>query len=677
MKIASLVKLSENINSFFFELEFKIESSITEETRYVIIDNSCDHRQLCQEYSYVKFISVDQVVDKSNFLSLNGVLILDEDQLLSSYGIMYLKRFFTSTPSIHFLEDFKSVYSDELSFKISSFGVTGVYSDKVYSYFQDRDFNKVKARLVFSTMISLFSSIEESIRFPIEFELGSNDHSVGLNFSMSSDEISISDFKLKYVDFINMISQHCSFVEVSYINELSKINLSIVIDENEDVNTCVSFIDIANIREKRKEIRFTPSLGSFLKEKIKEVEQEEEVTVFTSELDEVDYKTLPPDKLKEEVLTKIKNESGQSADDDTEVPEDYLEKEASEVIKGGSDEKDQVQTIKSLKEEDKKFVSTVSSSSDEKDFALKISSSFNNEMKNEMMRVQSTGENFDMNKVMTTIISKSQNDGLIKEESKEYIASLSQEELTEKVMSLVNFSSNDHDKLIIEKLTKREKIFKQKAFKFEKEAKILSIEVKKSESLFRSEYLKLERQVSAKEKIAHKFKETLINVSKQKDKEIMDLKTNIDNLSNAKTKDSNIQNNSQLKRSSKIEEHLIRKLDQEKKNSRSMISEVSKAKLAIKEAQAKQQGLASYIKKLELSVATLKKDKVDLSKSSTKQNAVGARERKLELSLRKMQMEIKKSRVGSVELKKKYIKLKNENTALQNQIDRSKSKKAA
>lgn len=676
MKLASLVNLSENISNFLKECDYQVATNISDETTHVIIDNSCDQKSILDQHKKIKFISIDKVSDKAKFLDLSGVLILEEDQLLSSYGLMYLKRFFTSTPSIHFLEDFERIYSDELSFKISSFGVTGVYSDKIYSYFEDRDFNKVKARVVFNIVISLFSSIEKSIRFPIEFELGSSSDSVGFNFSMSSDELSICDFKHNYIDFINMLSTYCSFVEVSYINELSKINLSLVIDENESTSSSISFIDIPNIRDSRKKIAFTPSLDSFLKEKIKETELVEELA-FQNEFEDIDYESIPPDKIKEEILTKIKNESGQSADDYSEIPADYLEKEASEVIGSKTTDEDSAQLVKSLKDEDKKFVQTVSSSEDEKDFALKISSNFNKEMKNEIMRVQSSGESFDINKVMKSIITNSQNQGLIKIESKDYLESLSQEQIAEKVMSLVNFSSNEHDQQIIDKLTKREKIFKQKAYKFEKEAKLLSIEVKKSESLFRSEYLKLERQISGKELMANKFRETLINVSKQKDKEISDLKTSLYNIEHEKLKDDKSTSTSNLNRNSKVEEHLVRKLEQEKINSRSMINEISKSKLEVKEAQIKQQRLTNYIKKLEASLASFKKEKSDSSKGSTKQNTVGARERKLELSLRKMQMELKNSRVSSIEMKKRYIKLKSENTALQNKIDRSKSKKAA
>jgi len=673
VKILSMVSdLSENLQSFFSELNFElIYSESNEICEYIIINEEHDIVSLAQEYKDSKFISLCDPIDLEVFIQNSGVLTLDESILVCEYGTNLYSRFFQKTPSVHFREDFEQIYNDEFNFKVSSLGVTGNYSDQVYNYFADKNFDKIKSRLFFNSLITLLSQIEGRVRFPIDFELASNSDSVGMNVSFVAKEVSVDNFKDQFITLFGSMLENTSFLELSFISDYNKLNLCAVWDRKPEVNKVFSLIDIPCVTNVKKDLDFHFS---------QDLEEDGKSEMFSGgELEDLDLDIVAGDIFDEEVNVVKDNalkeeESAQvvagHGDDnladnaETIVPEGYLEEEISERISASAPEELSVQKFPELADKEKEFVTMLAGEKKEEEFISRISSKANNELKEALFKISSSSEESSLDETISTIMSATGNDS---EESRVFLKSLGAKELEQRVLSIISVSEEKDLEVKSLNTQKRENALKEKVFELEKELKKQELQDGHQDTLHGSELARIEKVIASKDLVIQKNKEAMENITTNKDKKIAELTEKIERLQ--KKNNENFEA-APFKTSDEVEQRLISKLDDQKKQSGLLVRQLGDSKRETKDVLLKSEGLKNHIKKLEMTVKSLKE-------RSSKPQGPSVNEKRLEANAKKLQEALKNAKNESVEIKRNFMKSKSENTALKNELDRLKSKKAA
>ena len=672
VKILSMIaELSDNIQNFFSELDFELVYNESNDfCEYIIINEEHDIEALAKEYKGAKFISLSDPVDLEAFIQNNGVLTLDESILVCEYGTNLYSRFFQKTPSVHFREDFEQIYNEEFNFKVSSLGVTGNYSDQVYNYFTEKNFDKVKSRLFFNSLIALLSQIEGSVRFPVDFELASNSESVGMNVSFVAKEVSSKHFKERFITLFASMLENTSFLELSFISDYNKLNLCAVWDRKPEVNKVFSLIDISCVKGVRKNLDF------HFDQKLNADDKSE---MFSGgELESLDLDVVAGDIFDEDVNVVKGNESQENdssqvvtgsrenlgEQEEVFVPSGYLEEEISQRISAKEQEEEHLQRFPELADKEKEFVARLCGEKQQEEFITKISSKLVDELKEELVTISGSNDDADLDKVVNTIVSITGNDS---KESKVYLKSLGPKAIAKRIESIA--SVNEQKALEVKKLNtqKREDVLKEKVFELEKELKKREIQDGHQDTLHESKLTKAEKIIASKDLVIEKNKEAMENITSIKDKKIAELTEKIERLQRRNTEQFEAE---PFKTSDEVEQRLMNKLEEQKKQSGLLIRQLSDSKKEIKDVLLKSEGLKNHIKKLEVTVKGLKE-------RNSRSQGPSANERRLEEGTKKLQDALRNAKNESVEVKRNFMKVKSENMALKNELDKLKSKKAA
>lgn len=674
MKILSLVKnIPSNIENFFKEASVEVVTGHQDEFRYILVDTTTDLMNISSKYLNKGIISINEEVNRELLIENNGVLLLCESVLLSSFGLFFYKRFFMESPSLHVTESLSNKYKDHFKHQVNSLFVTGSYFDEVYKYFSLRGFDAIKSRIFLNNLVLFIDGFKESISMPLTINGMSNDSSIMMSFELEiNDEV---NFDLGHTDIsrsklLKNLVENTSFFEVSIIKNSNKISFCAEWDKNLSMPSAFSFISLESINKKTEEIHFTPSYDTFIEGQIKELEEsvtevEEATKDEVSESESIN--SSDPDVIKEEVVNKIKESAKQDPFELGVLPDNYLEEEIQKVdhslVKANSTK------VESLKDEDE-FISKISGTKNKDEFVQKISNSFEEGLKNELMKVKSTGsDKMSVDGLMRSIVNSAKDQGAFNGKSDKVIDSMSSEELIEKVLSLISQRGRQLDQDEIKKYEEREMVLKMNAYKFEREAKVLSLEVKKTEKMFESEVKKIQRSIESRDRMVKKTKETLQKVAAHKDKEIAELRRRLEEANKAKSSTASSSANDE----NKMEKHLVKKIESEKNTSRQLITELSKKKSEAKKLSSSVEALKATIKKQEYLISSLEK-KTKTKKTST---TMSINEKRLDMSLKKAKEENAKLKKDSTRVKKEYMKLKNEFNTLKNTTKGHSGKKAS
>lgn len=652
-------KISNNILKFFKEVDVTVSSDPEVPFDYILVDTVAGMEEANQFFFGKQLISINENVNPDKFIDKNGALIFSESVLLSSFGQMFYKRFFLQSPSLHLAEDLVETYADQFKYHINSLTVTGSYFDDIYSYFSKRGFDSVRSRLFLNTLILFISGLEKCVSMPLSISGMSNKNSIVMSFEL--DVIDELEFKLEKTKtnlrhILLKMLEYTNFCEMSYVEESQKLVICAEWDLNISMLTIFSFMNVEKIVNNIKDTNFKPSFDEYVMQQMKEIEESEEV-VNTKDLDKIENTEVSKDLdlIKEEVIAKIKKDSKEDPFEIEEIPDSYLEDEIRKI--DGQIESEESAKVKATPK-DEEFFKKVTGVKEKKEFIQKISSSFEDGLKKELMRVQSNGEeSIPVKKLMSTILETAKVKGALSSKSDDVLKEMSTDEVIENVLALISSNSENDDSEEIEKLKAHEKMLKEKSYKLEREVKILSREIQKTERMFESEIMKMNRSIEARDQVVKKTKSVLEKVTLHKDKEIAGLRKRLDDNSS-----SSVNSKKGTTNDERIEKHLQRKIDNEKKVSRKLITDLSKKKAEMKKAMGVIDNLKAIVKKHEGALRATERDK----QSNKSNSGMSLNEKRLDMSLKKAKLEVDKLKKDVNRVRKENMKLKNEKNTLIN-----------
>lgn len=652
-------KISGNIQKFFSEVDVTVTSDPAIEFDYILVDNFAGIEEANQFFSNKQLISLNENINPEKFIDKNGILIISESVLLSSFGQMFYERFFLQSPSLHLPEDLVENYADHFKYQVKSLSLTGSYFDDIFNYFSIRGFDSVRSRLFLNTLILFVSGLENCVSMPLSISGMSNEKSIVMSFEL--DVVDDLKFKLEKTKttlrhILLKMLEYSNFCEISYIEESKKIIICTEWDLNISMLSVFSFMNVKKIINNIKDIDFKPSFDDYVLQQMKEIEDSEGVAV-ARDLETIESVEVSKDldKVKDEVISKIKGASGIDPFEVEEVPDSYLEDEIKKI--DGEFEKNE-SSKKVSSESDDEFFTKVTAVKEKKEFSQKISQSFEDGLKNELMRVKSSGDkNISVDRLMESVLSSAKSKGALSEKSDDVLKSMNSDEIMEKVLTLIGGESSSDNSEEVEKLKAHEKMLKEKSYRLEREVKVLSREIQKTERMFESEIMKMNRSIEARDQVVKKTKSVLEKVTNHKDKEIAELRRKISDAAS---------NSSDSKKSvtsdERIEKHLQRKIESEKKVSRKLITDLSKKKTEMKKAMSIIDTLKATVKKHEGALRAAGHEK----KANRSGGGMSLNEKRLDMGLKKAKLEIEKLRKDTTRIRKENIQLKNEKNTLIN-----------
>lgn len=652
-------KISDNILNFFRQVDVTVTSDPESDFDYILIDNLAGIEEANQFFSNKQLISINENINASKFIDKSGVLILSESVLLSSFGQMFYERFFLQSPSLHLPEDLRESYTDHFKYQVNSLSVTGSYFDDIFDYFSVRGFDSVSSRIFLNTLILFISGLNKCISMPMSISGMSNEKSIvmsfeldvidDLEFKLEKTKITLQEILLKMMDYSN-------FCEISYIEESKKILICTEWDLNTSMLSIFSFMNVRDIVNNIKDINFKPSFDDYVLQQMKEIEDSEEA-VFAKDSEKAESIKVNQnlDEVKEEVISKIKEESEEDPFEVEEIPDSYLEDEIRKI--DGEIEKKESSTVPPSKKEDD-FLTKISAEKEKKKFSQKMTSSFEDGFKNELMRVKSTGEkSISVDRLMNSVLESAKNKGAITSNSDDVLKSMSSEEVMEKILDLIRAESSSRDDEEIKKLKAHEKMLKEKSYKLEREVKVLSREIQKTERMFESEMMKMNRSIEARDQVVKKTKGVLEKVTIHKDKEIAELRRRLGEATSSTDKAKK-----GIAADERIEKHLQRKIENEKKVSRKLITDLSKKKAEMKKAMGIIDNLKATVKKQEGALRAAGHEK----KANRSGSGMSLNEKRLDMALKKAKLEVEKLKKDTNRIRKENMQLKNEKNTLIN-----------
>lgn len=446
------------------------------------------------EEKTIKLISYGAFLDLSLFINNNGVLILDDAQFenpIYQKGISYL---FEKTSSLNLNSLFQNSFNEFHQFSISTHSSVGQLTDQAARIISSKNFNPALVRSYLDHLILYFAYLEKENlgSSPFEVEFGFNDDGFCILGFMK-----VKDFDIYYVEkSLNKIGSSNNVEYLLTILYSLAHSLDIIYDKVSETLSIRSYFPKMDNYKASSSFSFYISENTFNSNEVEAVCNEtdlraipEEVTLhggFSVESKDVEIQTTELDFNYEVVQDKALNIHEEAQTISGSKPSDSF----SQKISGGaSDEEVHNQAISGENESDEDK-QRISSKSNEEDEYKKILSSIS---ENEKKTVHLFGKK-------------------IEEDSE--IARLSRsitENLKEESLNLSNRTfGTETDKDLDLKIKKME------------------LEKEQMESLFRREIEKILKEMSNKDLLLQKTKESVTNLVNKKNEELKNIQIRLD-----------------------------------------------------------------------------------------------------------------------------------------------------
>lgn len=249
--LSLLQSMSDGLREYFESRNFEVlkreEVTQFEDIDFILLDSELDCHDIAREFSVeknkIRLICLGKPASYRNFLMQNGRLVIEENFVESQLGLSILNKFFQNELSIHLAEDFSEVVSKTREFSILNHLSGGSFIDQACFDSFENGFNIVSLRTYIDHAIYYFSYLKQAGLggSPFEFEYGMNENNFILNAHMSVrgfvaeyliDAFGEYEVQNPHRYLLNAMGNNCEFLEVTYLENPSKIILNAIWSKN-------------------------------------------------------------------------------------------------------------------------------------------------------------------------------------------------------------------------------------------------------------------------------------------------------------------------------------------------------------------------------------------------------------------------------------------------------------